>query len=107
MQGYKNAKVRGASLLASVLADTAGRSEESSVAIAALRSAVLVYRVALPLVCVAWYIEALRLNRDLLAEELDLIFPFDYHTIQTLHPRESVAGFGCRHTGIPKLCRHN
>ncbi len=29
------AKVRGASLLASVLADTAGRSEESSVAIAA------------------------------------------------------------------------
>ena len=33
--GGRMAKVRGASLLASVLADTAGRSEESSVVIAA------------------------------------------------------------------------
>jgi hypothetical protein len=42
-----------------------------------LRSAVLLDIVALPLVCVARFSGALRLNRDLLAEEFDLIFPSD------------------------------
>ena len=42
-----------------------------------LRSAALWVVVALPLVCAAMAHGALRLNRDLLAEELDLIFPSD------------------------------
>ena len=42
-----------------------------------LRSAALWVSVALPLVCVADACGAPRLNRDLLAEELDLIFPSD------------------------------
>jgi hypothetical protein len=49
--GGKMAKVRDVSLLASVLADTAGRSEESSVAIAAAAGCFGVLRSTAPGMC--------------------------------------------------------
>ena len=75
--GGRMAKVRGASFCwrRSWLIPPEGvRNQALS---SPLRSAVLLGRVALPLVRVAWPSGALRLNRDLLAEELDLIFPSD------------------------------